>query len=100
MLDIVTTHSSGLLPPVARALIREYVQIVATKVRVDEDSVLLRLQVREDSGEPIGNHRRRMIQDRVMAAVGDVQVNVEAGSGARRSDRVGNRRGLSTALQR
>lgn len=99
MLDIVTNHPSGLLQPVSGALIRELVQIVDTKVRVAEDSVLLRFHIREISGEPIGNHRRRMIQDRVMAAVGDAQLHIQAGHGARLPERVRVGRRSSVAVQ-
>lgn len=71
VLEVETDDRSGLLWTITRALYRQNVQIVGSKIRTEATRVYDRFTIVELDGTPIKNERRLMIQVEVLSAIGN-----------------------------
>lgn len=71
VLEVETDDRSGLLWAITRALYRQDVQIVGSKIRTEGGRVHDRFTIVELDGSPIRNDRRFAIQIAIMTAIGN-----------------------------
>ncbi len=71
VLEVETDDRSGLLWAITRALYRQDVQIVGSKIRTEGGRVHDRFTIVELDGSPIKNDRRFAIQVAIMTAIGN-----------------------------
>lgn len=70
VLEIETDDRSGLLWAITRALYKQNVQIVGSKIRTENARVYDRFTLVELDGTPIRDERRFMIQVEILSAIG------------------------------